>query len=197
MGLRIALALSIAASSVLLPFASRAAANEVVLAFSPNALEHCADLAAKAKASGTATPSSLSVCDEAIARAKGLRDELAAAYINRSVVHLARLEYDAALADSDASLRIKSGLPQALVNRGIALSAKGRNKEAAEAFTGALALSPSHPETVYFDRAIAREDMGDVKGAYLDYREAAQLDPTWDTPKQQLARFTVAHSPTS
>jgi tetratricopeptide (TPR) repeat protein len=181
----------------LFPLVPTASANETVVALSPNPLEQCANLAAKAEATGAATTRSLTVCGDAIARAKGTRDELAAAYINRSVVHLARLEYDAALADSDASLRIESGLPQALVNRGIALSAMGRNKEATEAFTGALALAPSHPETVYFDRALAREDIGDLKGAYLDYRKAAQLDPTWDTPKQQLARFTVAHAPTS
>jgi len=36
-----------------------------------------------------------------------------------------------------------------------------------------------------------------MKGAYLDYRKAAQLARTWDTPKQQLARVSVAHSPNS
>jgi len=88
-------------------------------------------------------------------------------------------------------------VPQAHINRGIALSAEKRNQEAVVAFTEALALNPSHPELVYFDRAMAREDSGDMKGAYLDYRQASQLAPTWDTPRQQLARFAVAHTPTS
>jgi tetratricopeptide (TPR) repeat protein len=187
----------VAGAIALFSFVPAASADEVVLALSPNPLELCANLAAKAETTGAATDRSLAVCGQAVERAKGTRDELAAAYINRSVIHLARLEYDAALADSDASMHIKSGLPQALINRGIALSAEGRNKEANEAFTGALALAPSHPAIIYFDRALTREDLGDLKGAYLDYRKAAQLDPTWDTPKQQLARFTVAHSPTS
>ena len=164
---------------------------------SPDPMQQCSDFAARAGADGIASDWSVKLCSHAIERAKGTRDELAAAYVNRSVIHLARLEYDAALADSDAAIQVKSSLPQAHINRGIALSAEKRNKEAGQAFTDALALNPSHPEIVYFDRALAREDDGDAKGAYLDYRKAAQLDPTWDTPKQQLARFTVAHAPTS
>jgi tetratricopeptide (TPR) repeat protein len=113
------------------------------------------------------------------------------------VVELAFQNYDAVRADSEAAIRVKPSLPQAHINLGIALSAEKRNKEAGQAFTDALALNPSHPEIIYFDRAMAREDDSDMKGAYLDYRKAAQLAPTWDTPKQQLARFTVAHSPNS
>jgi len=173
-----------------------ASANESVLPLSPDPTQQCSRYAEWAGANGIVPIWSLKTCGQAIERARGTRDELAAAYINRSVIHLARLEYDAALADSDAAIRIKSSLPQAHINRGIALSAEKRNKEAGQAFTDALALDPSHPEIVYFDRALAREDDGDAKGAYLDYRKAAQLAPTWDTPKQQLARFTVARAPT-
>jgi tetratricopeptide (TPR) repeat protein len=186
-----------AAGAIALFPASKASAGDSVLPMSPDPMEQCSNFAAHAETSGAASDRALKLCGQAVARAKGMRDELAAAYINRSVIHLARLEYDAALADSDAAIRIESSLPQAQINRGIALSAEKRNKEASQAFTNALALAPSHPEIVYFDRAMAREDDGDAKGAYLDYRKAAQLAPTWDTPKQQLARFTVAHAPTS
>ena len=139
----------------------------------------------------------MKVCDQAVDRAKGMHDELAAAYVNRSVIHLALQQYDAALADSDAAIQITASIPQAHINRGIALSAEKRSKEASQAFTDALALNPARAEIVYFDRAMAREDDGDMKGAYLDYRKAAQLAPTWDTPKQQLSRFNVAHAPNS
>jgi hypothetical protein len=45
---------------------------------------------------------------------------------------------------------------------------------------------------------MAREDAGDLVGAYLDYRQASQLDPAWDRPKKELARFTVVQkTPTS
>ena len=177
--------------------ATKALAFDSVLPLSADPMQQCSDYAARAGAGEVVAKWSVKVCDQAVDTAKGLPDALAAAYVNRSVINLAFEQYDAALADSDAAIRVKAGIPQAHINRGIALSAEKRNKEAGQAFTNALALNPSHPEIVYFDRAMAREDDGDMKGAYLDYRKAAQLAPTWDTPKQQLARFTVAHSPNS
>jgi tetratricopeptide (TPR) repeat protein len=188
------LALTAAGAVTLLP-AVKAFAYDSVLPLSPDPMQQCSDYAARAGAGEVVAKWSLKTCDQAVDRAKGLRDELAAAYVNRSVIHLALAQYDAALADSDAAIRVKADIVQAHLNRGIALSAEKHNKEAGQAFTDALALNPSHPEIVYFDRAMAREDDGDMKGAYLDYRKAAQLAPTWDTPKQQLARFTVAGSP--
>src|ERR1700722_2411546 len=195
MGLKI-LVLAAAGAVLLFPV-SKASAADSVLPMSRDPMEQCSNFAARAETSGGASDWALKLCGQAVARAKGMREELAAAYVNRSVIHLARLEYDAALADSDAAIRVNSSLPQAHINRGIALTAEKRNKEASQAFTDALALAPSHPEIVYFDRAMAREDDGDAKGAYLDYRKAAQLAPTWDTPKQQLARFPAPPPPTS
>jgi tetratricopeptide (TPR) repeat protein len=175
----------------------KASAFDSVLPLSADPMQQCSDNAARAGSGEVVAKWSVSVCDQAVGRAKGMRDELAAAYVNRGVIHLALQQYDAALADSDAALRVNANIPQAHINRGIALNAEKRNNEASQAFTDALALNPAHAEIVYFDRAMAREDSGDMKGAYLDYRKAAQLAPTWDTPKQQLARFSVAHSPNS
>lgn len=41
------------------------------------------------------------------------------------------------------------------------------------------------------DQARTYVNRGDVKAAYLDYSKAAELDPDWDAPKTELARFTV------
>jgi tetratricopeptide (TPR) repeat protein len=171
-------------------------ANES-LQLAPDPVQQCSDYAARASVGDVVPKWTVKVCDEAVVRTKGMGQELSAALVNRGALHLAFEQYDAALADSDAAIRAKADVAQAYINRGIALSAQKRNGEAGQAFTDALALNPLHAEVVYFDRAIAREDAGDMKGAYLDYRQAAQLAPTWDTPKQQLARFTVGHAPTS
>jgi tetratricopeptide (TPR) repeat protein len=189
--------LALAACAVAAVPAMKASAFDSVLPMDTDPMQQCSDYAARAGAGEVVAKRSVKACDEAVANAKGMKDELAAAYVNRSVINLAFARYDAALADSDAAIRIRADIAQAHINRGIALSAEKHSKEAGQAFTDALALNPSHPEVVYFDRAMAREDGGDMKGAYLDYRKAAQLAPTWDTPKQQLARFTVGHTPTS
>jgi tetratricopeptide (TPR) repeat protein len=118
-------------------------------------------------------------------------DRIAAAYINRGLLHFARSEFDKAIADSNVALELDNNLPEAMINRGAALLQKHRPADAAADFTNALQLAPAHLERIYFDRAMAREDMGDIKGAYADYRQAAQLNPQWDEPKQQLTRFKV------
>jgi tetratricopeptide (TPR) repeat protein len=126
------------------------------------------------------------------------KERLAAALTNRGVLHLARAEYAATIADSSAALQVDGRIAEALVNRGVALMLQGRLNDAVADLSKGLELAPSHAERAYFNRAMAREDMGNVKGAYLDYREAARLDPSWDRPKKELARFTVVqHAPTS
>jgi len=190
--------LAAAGALVLAPVMQASAGeSDSVLMGSPNALQQCADAAARAVTSDVSVSRGIGFCDTAVEISRDRRDELSAAYVNRSVLRLAAGQYQGALADSDAAIHVKFVVPQAHINRGIALSAEKRNQEAVVAFTEALALNPSHPELVYFDRAMAREDSGDMKGAYLDYRQASQLAPTWDTPRQQLARFAVAHTPTS
>ena len=41
------------------------------------------------------------------------------------------------------------------------------------------------------NRALAREGLDDMKGAYLDYRTAIKLEPTFELAQAQLTRFTV------
>jgi tetratricopeptide (TPR) repeat protein len=118
-------------------------------------------------------------------------DRIAAAYINRGLLHLMRSEFDKAVADSNVALALDSNLPEAAINRGAALLQTHRPADAAADFTHALEFAPAHLERVYFDRAMAREDMGDIKGAYADYRQASLLNPQWDKPRRELARFKV------
>ena len=163
-----------------------------------NAGFKCATAAASAQAKGSATEGDLASCTMAINLAADAKERLAAALTNRGVMHLARAEYAATIADSSAALQVDGRIAEALVNRGVALMLQGRLNDAVADISKGLDLAPAHAERAYFNRAMAREDMGDVKGAYLDYREAARLDPKWDRPQKELARFTVVqHTPTS
>jgi tetratricopeptide (TPR) repeat protein len=173
----------------------------------------CAAAAAAAEEQSSASDSQVAACTLAIRIASGgeaevqilaqLRsgnavvmpteawDRIAAAYINRGVLHLMRSEFDKAIADSNVALALDDNLPEAAINRGAALLQTHRPADAAADFTHALEFAPAHLERVYFDRAMAREDMGDIKGAYADYRQASQLNPQWDKPKRELVRFKV------
>ena len=46
-------------------------------------------------------------------------------------------------------------------------------------------------QMAYFDRGLARDYLGDMRGAYFDYRKAIEIDPEFAPAKEQLARFTV------
>jgi tetratricopeptide (TPR) repeat protein len=187
------LALSIAA--IALTAAGQASAQDARTVLGPTYLEDCAraasDHAAKVGIDLVQT------CSKAIAESHATKGEQASAFLNRGVLRLARGEHEQAIADFDMALKIQPNLSVAYNDRGIAQSALRRFAKAEADFTQALALSPSHPEQVLFNRAMAYEDLGDLKRAYLDYRKAAELAPSWDKPAKELARFSVSRPPVS
>jgi tetratricopeptide (TPR) repeat protein len=156
-----------------------------------HAAKVCAGAAAAAQTKGQASDAELGACTTAIRMAGDSDARLAAAYTNRAILHLVRAEYRDSVADSDSALQIDRRLVEAIVNRGVALLLLHRPTEATADFTQALSLAPSGQAKIYFNRAMAREDSGDLRGAYADYRQATALDPRWDRPKQELSRFTV------
>lgn len=156
-----------------------------------NAAQVCASAAASAQTNARASDSEISACTAAITMAGDSDARLAAAYTNRAILHLVRAEYQDSVADSDSALQIDSKLAEAVVNRGVAMLLQHRPGEAEADFTRALSLTPSDPAKIYFNRAMAREDSGNLRGAYADYLQASKLEPQWDRPKQELSRFTV------
>ena len=75
--------------------------------------------------------------------------------------------------------------------RGAAFVGTSRYGEGLSQIDQGLALGVKDPEKAYYNRAIANENLGDVTAAYRDYSKAAELAPTWDAPKTELARFSV------
>lgn len=157
-----------------------------------NAVKICSDQARVAAEGGRVSREGLEACDEAIKHVALSESEVAASYVNRGVVHLATGNAAAAVSDDNAALQLQPNLTDALVNRGAAFAAQKRFADAIGDFDRALTLSPSHPERIYYNRAMAHEDLGELKSAYLDYLKASQLAPDWVQPKTELARFTVA-----
>jgi tetratricopeptide (TPR) repeat protein len=171
---------------------ARAETSVTIIGTSP--LAACAAAAAEAKRTGVGTRFELATCDRAIETWPPPQANVAIAFTNRSVVHIARGEPGAAIADANRAIRLNASLGEAYLDRAIALSADARPAEAIRDFARAIALNVRQPELAYFDRAIALEDSGDIKGAYFDYRHAAELNPAWGKPRQELARFTVVRN---
>ena len=159
--------------------------------------DSCAAASAAAQEGGRATDAGLANCT--LAAKLAYYDKARAEVLNnRSVLHYARANYDAALADNTAALKLDDRMAEAIVNRGSIFLMQHRPQAAAANFERALMFSPAHPEKVYFNRALAREEMGDFSGAYADYAQAAKLAPQWDQPRREMIRFTIVrHKPIS
>ena len=190
MSLKSCLMMSIGAAMMIAATPSFAASwptNDLV---SQAAFDRCAYAVTASMAEDNASEAAVAKCTKAAELAE-LKAGRAAALSNRSVLNFQRADYNAAVADSTAALQIDGRLVEAVVNRGAAYLAMHRAGEAVADFDLALTMAPVHAEKVYFNRAMAREDMGDLKGAYADYAMAAQLAPRWEQPKQQMQRFTI------
>jgi tetratricopeptide (TPR) repeat protein len=154
-------------------------------------LAACSAAAAQAKRTGIGSRGGLEACGRAIEAWPSPQFQVATAYVNRSVIRLVRDDVVGAEADAGAAIRLDGTIAEAYLDRGIALSAQHRCAEAMGDFAHALSLRLPRPELAYFDRAVAREDSGDIKGAYFDYRQAANINPGWEEPRHELARFRI------
>ncbi len=133
----------------------------------------------------------LKLCDRAVADVRTSLKDRAATHVNRGVILLNQDEYDDALADFREALSINDSLGDAYVNLAAVYVRLDRPAQAAEAATRALDFELTSPHGAYFNRAVAREELGDVAGAYQDYQTAARLAPDWQRPRAQLTRFQV------
>lgn len=130
-------------------------------------------------------------CDQALkVEALSPRDR-AATFVNRGILRLRARGFDRAVEDFNSALHLNPSLGEALVNRGAARIGQRRYREALKDLERGTALGAAEPEKAWFNRGLAQEGLGDVKGAYRSYQRAAELNPEWDAPKRELARFTV------
>ncbi|MDP8916781.1 MAG: hypothetical protein M3M95_06220 [Pseudomonadota bacterium] len=140
---------------------------------------------------GARDRTAIATCTAALEEQALSPKDRAATLVNRGVLLMNRLDFQAAFSDFDDATRINPKLGEAAFNRGSALIALGRYSEGLVDIERGLQLGVREPEKAYYNRAIAREELDDPKGAYLDYRQAARLKPEWDLPRLELARFEV------
>ena len=133
----------------------------------------------------------LQVCDLAITTNISGAHDLAANYINRSDLKLRQNDYAGALSDAEKGLALEANLGEAYVNRGAGMLGLRRCEDALPVLDQAIQLKGDQLPVAYFDRAVAKECLGDVKGAYLDYKKTVALAPNFQPAIEQLQRFSV------
>ena len=130
-------------------------------------------------------------CDSALAEEALSRHDTVATHVNRGILRLRRGQVHDAIADFDAAIAMDPNQPESYLNKGAALIRLNNPAEALQLFTIALERNTRRPEIAHFGRAIANEELGNVRAAYFDYRRASELDPDWADPRTELRRFRV------
>jgi len=132
-------------------------------------------------------------CDAALGEEALSEHDRVATFVNRGILRLRRGHADMAIADFDAAMALDPRQPEAYLNKGAALIRLENPSEALQLFTAALEYNTQRPEIAHFGRAIANEELGNIRAAYQDYRRASELDPDWQDPRTELARFRVVN----
>lgn len=130
----------------------------------------------------------LEICTRAIEQEV---DNRAANYNNRGVLYFNSGDYEAAIRDFDEAIRLRGSLAQPWFNKGYTLIRQRRWADSIAAFDRGIELGGDELDRAYYSRGIAHEESGNIEQAYYDYRRAAELNPEWDAPKEELRRFSV------
>jgi tetratricopeptide (TPR) repeat protein len=165
-----------------------APASAAVTVIGGSAARQCYDLAERPR---QPTQEDLEFCDRAIEVEALSERDLVATYINRGILRVRTGRTGEGLADFNEAIARDPTIAEAWFNRGVALMRTSGPEEALPSFNAAVERSTNRPALAYFGRAVALEALGNVRGAYADYRRASELDPQWDRPRAELARFTV------
>jgi tetratricopeptide (TPR) repeat protein len=120
----------------------------------------------------------IAACDRVIASGETGARGRAVAYSYRGRAWLKIGEYDRAIADFDASIRLDPANAWTFNNRGSAWYFKGDRDRAIADFDKAIQRDPAYA-LAYHNRGEVRKDKGDFNGAIADYGDAIGLDPEY------------------
>lgn len=164
------------------------AANAAITVIGTSSARACYEAAEHENASASALRS----CDAAIESADTGPRERVATYVNRGIVYFHRADFERAISDFDRAIAMDPDEPEAFLNKGVALMRRDQSgAQALPLFTMAIEMGTEEPALAYYARGVAHELNGDLTAAYYDIRRASQIDPQWDLPTQDLARFIV------
>ena len=144
-----------------------------------------------------ASAQAISACNAAVDADAVPFSDLVATYVNRGVLKLVQADYRSAEADFNRAISMQPSQPEAYLNKGISRFQQQDTKGAYEMFSRAIELKTNYAALAYFGRGLAAEDSGDIRGAYADLKRASDLEPKWDAPRDQLARFKVVRKPSA
>jgi tetratricopeptide (TPR) repeat protein len=133
----------------------------------------------------------IATCTDALEGTALTIKDRAATLINRGILKSHNDDADGALGDYNRGLTLDGDLGEGYVDRGATFIVLRRYDDALTDINKGIALGAKRLEIAYYDRAIVDEALGDVRGAYQDYKKAVEIEPNFPLATEQLARFKV------
>jgi len=133
----------------------------------------------------------IGACDDALKSGKLDRVDMASTWVNRGILEMSRENYAAAEKNLNDALVLLPKLPEAHVDLGSTLINMKKYDEGVKETELGIQLGTKEPERAWYNLGIGYERMGNIQKAYESYRQASILDPKWQEPKDEMARFTV------
>jgi tetratricopeptide (TPR) repeat protein len=133
----------------------------------------------------------IETCSNALTGMPLTTTDRAATLINRGILKSRNSDDAGALDDYNHGLALDAQLGEGYVDRGATYIVLQRYNDALTDIDKGLSLGAKKPEIAYYDRAIADEALGDVRGAYEDYKKAVAIQPDFTLASEQLVRFKV------
>ena len=131
------------------------------------------------------------VCTRALREQAMTRANRAATYVNRGVLRMREGKYVESLDDYSCALKLRPELGAAYLNKGAAHIYQKDFASALAPLDRAIELDSADLFAAYYNRAIAKENTGDVAGAYYDFQKSLELKPGWELAERQLTRFMI------
>lgn len=132
----------------------------------------------------------INTCSQALGGTMSIA-ERAATLINRGILKSRASDSDGALADYNKGLGLDANLGEGYVDRGATYIVLRNYDQALADINKGIAMGAKKPEIAYYDRAIVDEALGDIRGAYMDYKKAVEISPDFPLATEELARFKV------
>jgi tetratricopeptide (TPR) repeat protein len=115
----------------------------------------------------------------------------ASTLVNRGVLHMIAGGFVEAERNFDSATAVDPTAADPWLNKAFLRLRQGNGSAALPLLERAMQLDADREALAYFARGLAYEQAGDFRAAYADLRRASRLDPDWDLPAQQLARYEV------
>jgi Tfp pilus assembly protein PilF len=113
----------------------------------------------------------------------------AATHVNRGVVKMRTGDLAGADEDFDSALAFSDVNAEAMLNKGFLRLRQGQYQAALPFLDRSIEAKTIRPALAHYARAIAFEELGNVRAAYAELVRARDADPKWAIPNVELSRF--------